>query len=73
VARPAGQAAVEDYHKERNVIDVSNRPSCEANARVEGAPDRGSRETVRPLKPTLVKPEGRPRKDFVDFYVPENF
>jgi hypothetical protein len=50
------------------MIEASTRRSSEASPRVEAAPDRGSREPVRPLKPTLVKPEVRPKEEFVDFY-----
>jgi hypothetical protein len=53
------------------MADVSPRDSQEANAPIESAPIRESRERSRPLKPTLIKPEVRPSKDFVDFYVAE--
>jgi hypothetical protein len=53
------------------MADVSPRDSQEANAPIESASNRETRERSRPLKPTLIKPEVRPSKDFVDFYVAE--
>lgn len=50
------------------MIDVSDRRAYEASAPVEDASNRERRETGRPLKPTLVKPEAQPRKEFVEFY-----
>jgi hypothetical protein len=62
---------MKDFHKERSVIDVSDRHAYEASAPVAGASNRERRETGRPLKPTLVKPEVQPRKEFVEFYATE--
>jgi hypothetical protein len=51
--------------------DVSPRDSQDGTAPIESHSNRASRERSKPLKPTLVKPEVQPRKDFVDFYVAE--
>jgi hypothetical protein len=53
------------------MTDESTRRSHDVRPPVEGPAIRESLERTRPLKPTLVKPEAQPRKDFVDFYAIE--
>jgi hypothetical protein len=54
------------------MTDESTHRSHDEGPPVEGPAIRESRERSRPLKPTLVKPEVQPRKDFVGFYNIEN-
>jgi len=53
------------------MAEVSPRDSQEASAPIERAPNRESREWSKSLKPTLIKPDVRPSKNFVDFYAVE--